>query len=184
MQQRCHAEQRAWSLPHLGTCASKGIAYRGLIWALLSQLKMSCYIKVFSSQASQATLHFRITVTGTCVWCSGARVKCVLSSAAWGDQEQTLTPCSTRIQNAISGCVVVLRHARLISPCGDQGYNWCWLPRQHSPQTVYTLQRSKSIQRTKANTMKWPCTLISFLRPRLYNKTHKGAIQWTRRNTH
>ena len=137
---------------------------------------MPCYIKVFSSQA---TLHFRVTVTGTCVWCSGGRVKCVLSSATWGDQEQTLTPCSTRIQSAISGCVVLFRHASLISPCGDQGYR----PHQHSPQTVYTLQRSKSIQRTKANTMKWPYTLISFLRPRFYNKTHKGAIQWTR-NTH
>lgn len=33
------------------------------------------------------------------------------------------TPHSTRIQNAISGYVMVFCYARLISPCWDQGYN-------------------------------------------------------------
>ena len=39
------------------------------------------------------------------------------------DQEQTLRPWSTRIQNAVSDCEVVFCHASLISSCGDQGYS-------------------------------------------------------------
>lgn len=105
----------------LGTSVLKGFAYRSLTWALLSQLKTPHYLNVFFPL--QNILHIQITVTGTCIWCSGGKVTCALSSATLGDQEQTLAAHSTRTQNTISGHVMVFRSANQISPCRDQSYH-------------------------------------------------------------
>lgn len=94
--------------------------------------------------SSHATPHFQVTVTGTFIWCSGMWVKCALSSATPGDQKHTFTPRSMRIQNAISGYVMVLCHARLISHAESRPQ--CW-PRQRSPQTcLYSTKIKKHIE--------------------------------------
>ena len=63
------------------------------------------------------------------------------------DLEQTLRPQSTRIQNAISDCVVVFCHASLISSCGDQGYGAVLVSTLPRLFTIYKDQKHTDIGR-------------------------------------
>lgn len=90
------------------------------------------------------------------------------------DQEQTLRPWSTGIQNAASDCVVVFCHASLISSCGIKAT--VLSSSALSPDCLH-FTKIKSIQIMGGNIKKWPYTLISFIRSRLSNEAHRGAIQ-------
>ena len=139
------------------------------------QLNMPHYINVSSRQA---TLHIRIT--GTCMQRSGGRVKCVLSSCTEGYKETK----NKRLDHGPPEFRMQFQTARWFSAMQ------VWSAHAGIKATVLSLSalspdclhftKIKSIQIMEGNIKKWPYTLISFIRSRLSNEAHRGAIQWTR----
>lgn len=173
--------------PHLGVCLEATLLASSICpspWSpVQTVLMVSCpptpNFRALPTQVPSEPFSatYKCPITSTCSshhgqHCTSESLSqggCVLCSGGW-NAHCHLLPWVAKSRHTMfhqnSECSFSLRDGFL--PCkanqlmpGSRLQHW---PHQHSPQTVYTLQRSKSIQRMNTSTMKCPYPLISFLK--------------------